>query len=87
MLCAGVAVVLGATMLIAASLEAWRSDRGFYRPLARTCAVAAVLSLAVAALRPAPLILGIALVVLLSIPWVLAVWLRLGGEAGSLPGS
>ena len=87
MLCAGVAVVLGATMLIAASLRTWRSDRGFYRPLARTCAGAAVLSLAVAALRPAPLILGIALVVLLSIPWVLAVWLRLGGEPGSLPGS
>jgi low temperature requirement protein LtrA len=87
MLCAGVAVVLGATMLIAASLETWRSDRGFYRPLARACAVAAVLSLAVAALRPAPVILGVALVVLLSFPWVLAVWLRLGGEAGSLPGS
>jgi low temperature requirement protein LtrA len=87
MLCAGVAVVLAATMLIAASLEAWRSDRGLYRPLARTCAVAAVLSLGVAALRPAPLILGLALVVLLSIPWVLAVWLRLGREAGSLPGS
>jgi low temperature requirement protein LtrA len=87
MLCAGVAVVLAATMLIAASLEAWRSDRGLYRPLARTCAVAAVLSLGVAAVRPAPLILGLALVVLLSIPWVLAIWLRLGREEGSLPGS
>ena len=68
---------------LAASLEAWRSDRGFYRPLARTCAVAPVLSLGVAALRPAPLILGLALVVLLSIPWVLAVWVRFGREAGS----
>jgi low temperature requirement protein LtrA len=83
MLCAGVAVVLGATMLIAASLEVWDRDRGFYRPLARTCAVAAVLCLGVAALRPRPVILGLALVILLSIPWVLAVRLRLTSEAGS----
>src|SRR6516165_4343534 len=37
-LCAGAAVVLGATMLLAASLQAWDRDRGQYRPLARTCA-------------------------------------------------
>jgi low temperature requirement protein LtrA len=86
MLCAGAAVVLCTTMLIAATLEAWDSDRGFYRPLARTCAVAAVMCLGVAALRPAPLILGLALVVILSIPWVLAVMLRLNGETGSPAG-
>jgi low temperature requirement protein LtrA len=80
MLGAGTAVVLGATMLIAASLEAWRTDDGFYRPLARTCALAAVLCLGVAAVRPAPVILSIALVMLLTVPWVLAVRLRLGGE-------
>lgn len=81
LLCTGAAVVLGATMLIAATLRTWDRDRAFYRPLARTCAVAAVLCLGVAALRPAPLILGLALVVLLSIPWVHAVMLRLNGEA------
>jgi low temperature requirement protein LtrA len=80
MLCASAAVVLAATMLIAASLEEWGRDCGFYRPLARTCFVAGVLCLGVAALRPAPLILGLALVVLLSIPWVHAVMLRLDGE-------
>jgi low temperature requirement protein LtrA len=87
MLCAGAAVVLCATMLIAASLEAWDRDRGLYRPLARACAVAAVMCLGVAALRPAPLLLGLALVAILSIPWVLAVMLRLNGETGSAPGS
>jgi len=46
---------------------------GLYRPLARTCAAVAVGCLAVGAARPAPLILGLALIVLLSIPWGLAV--------------
>ncbi len=72
-LCAGAAVVLGATMLVAASLKAWPRDSGSYHPLARTCAAVAVACLAVGAARPAPLILGLALVLLLSIPWGLAV--------------
>ena len=73
MLSAGAAVVLCTTMLLAASLPAWDRDRGLYRPLARTCAAVAVGCLAVGAARPAPLILDLTLVVLLSIPWVLAV--------------
>jgi low temperature requirement protein LtrA len=73
LLCAGAAVVLGATMVVSASLEAWRRDRGLYRPLARTCAAVAVGCLGVGAARPAPLFLGLALVVLLSVPWGLAV--------------
>ena len=64
-------------MLIAASLQAWHRDRGLYRPLARTCAAVAAACLAVGGARPAPLFLGLALVVLLSIPWVLAVARRL----------
>jgi low temperature requirement protein LtrA len=72
-LSAGAAVVLCTAMLLAASLPAWDRDRGLYRPLARTCAAVAVGCLAVGAARPAPLILDLALVVLLSIPWVLAV--------------
>jgi hypothetical protein len=81
-LCAGTAIVLGATMLIAASLPAWRRDQGLYRPLARTCAAVAVACLALGAARPAPLFLGLALVLLLSIPWVLAVSRRLADAAG-----
>jgi len=81
LLCAGAAVVLTATMLVAASLQAWTADRGLYRPLARTCAAVAVACLAVGAARPAPLFLGLALVVLLSIPWVLAVARRPAGRA------
>jgi len=73
LLCAGAAVVLGATMLVAASLQAWDRDRGLYRPLARTCAAVAVACLGLAAARPSPLLLAVALVLLLGIPWGLAV--------------
>jgi len=82
-LCAGAAVVLGATMLVSASLQAWPRDRGLYRPLARTCAAAAVACLALGALRPAPLVLGLVLILLLSIPWGLAVTRRLASPAES----
>jgi len=82
-LCAGAAVVLGATMLVAASLQAWHRDRGLYRPLARTCAAVALACLGVGAARPQPLLLGLALVLLLSIPWGLAVARRLANAADS----
>ena len=80
-LCAGAAIVLGATMLISASLPAWQRDRGLYQPLARTCAAVAVACLALGAARPAPLFLGLALVLLLGIPWVLVVARRLADAA------
>ena len=83
-LCAGAAVVLGATMLLAASLEAWDRDRGLYRPLARTCAVVAVACLGLGAARPTPLLLAVALVLLLSIPRGLAVARRLANPADPL---
>jgi hypothetical protein len=70
-------------MLIAASLQAWHRDRGLYRPLARTCAAVAAACLAVGAARPPPLFLDLALVVLLSIPWALALARRLANPAGS----
>jgi low temperature requirement protein LtrA len=76
-LCGGTAVVLGATMLVAATLQAWQRDPGLYRPLAGLCAAVAVGCLSVGAGRPAPLLLGVALVVLLCIPWVFAVTHRL----------
>ena len=77
----GAAVVLCATMLVAASLQAWDSKRGLYRPLARICAVVAVACLGVGAARPTPLVLGLALVVLLAIPWSYAVARRLSSPA------
>jgi low temperature requirement protein LtrA len=79
-LCGGAAVVLVSTMLVAATLPAWQDDRGLYRPLARACAAVAVACLAAAALRPAPLILGLVLVALLSIPWTVAVARKLAPD-------
>jgi hypothetical protein len=77
-LSAGAAVVLSAAMLLSASLQAWRRDRALYRPLARTCAIVAIACLAVGAARPTPLILCLVLILLLGVPWVLAVVRRLG---------
>jgi len=70
---AAAAVVLLCTMLVASALEAWRDKRDLYRPLSRTCAAAAVACVALGAARPAPLVLGIGIVVLLSVPWGFAV--------------
>ncbi|MDV9172828.1 low temperature requirement protein A [Streptomyces sp. W16] len=72
-LCGGTAVVLCATMVVAASLRAWNENLELYRPLARTCVAMAVLCLGVGAARPAPLVLGLLLVLLLGIPWGYAV--------------
>jgi low temperature requirement protein LtrA len=82
-LCAGAVVVLGATMLVSASLQAWHRDRGRYHPLARTCAAVAVACLGLGAARPTPLLLGLALVLLLSIPLGLAVARRLANGTDS----
>jgi low temperature requirement protein LtrA len=79
-LCAGAAVVLCATMLVSASLQAWDSDRGLYQPLTRTCGGAALACLALGALRPTPLVLSLVLVLLLSIPWGFAVTHRLASR-------
>jgi low temperature requirement protein LtrA len=82
-LCAGAAVVLCTTMLLAASLQAWDRKRGLYQSLSRTCAAVAVACLGVGAARPAPLVLGLALVLLLSIPWGVAVARRLASTPGA----
>ncbi|MFE2569263.1 hypothetical protein [Streptomyces mirabilis] len=75
--------VVCATMVLAASLRVWHLDRGLYRPLARTCVVVAVMCVGVGAARPAPLVLGLALVLLLGVPWGLAVAYRLSHEEES----
>ncbi|MCX4430633.1 low temperature requirement protein A [Streptomyces mirabilis] len=82
-LCGGAAVVLCATMVLATSLRVWDLDRGLHRPLARTCVVVAVMCVGVGAARPAPLVLGLALVLLLGVPWGLAVAYRLSHEEES----
>jgi low temperature requirement protein LtrA len=79
----GAAVVLAATMLVAATLPDWERDRGLYRPLARTCIAAAVICLGLAAVRPAPLLLALGLILLLSIPWSYAVARRLAAGTDS----
>jgi low temperature requirement protein LtrA len=78
---AGAAAVLGAAMLIAASLRDWRRLGDVYRPLARTCAAVAVACLGVGAARPTPLLFVLALVVLLAIPWSFAVVRLLDSKA------
>ncbi|MFC7262267.1 low temperature requirement protein A [Streptomyces lutosisoli] len=82
-LCGGAAVVLCATTVLSTSLRVWRLDRGLYRPLARTCVAMAVVCVGVGAARPAPLVLGLALVLLFGVPWGLAVAYRLSHEEGS----
>jgi low temperature requirement protein LtrA len=82
-LCGGAAAVLCATMLVSATLQAARRERRLYQPLARTCGAVAVACLGVGAARPAPLLLGLALVLLLAIPWGLAVAHRLASAADS----
>jgi low temperature requirement protein LtrA len=76
-LSAGSATVLCTTILVASSLDAWRQDRRLYRPLSRACGVVAVACLGIGALRPAPLVLCLTLVLLLGVPWAMAVAYRL----------
>jgi low temperature requirement protein LtrA len=84
---ASAAVVLCATMLVSASLQAWKRDRAWYQLLTRTCTAVAVACLGVGAVRPTPLILGLVLVLLLGVPWGLAVAHRLTGAPNSPPAS
>ncbi|MFE3292131.1 low temperature requirement protein A [Rhodococcus sp. NPDC059234] len=73
MLCAGTAVTLCTTMVLASTLKDWSVRPGHYRPLAVACGAAAVAALALGAVRPAPLALSLILVALYSIPWGVAV--------------
>jgi low temperature requirement protein LtrA len=72
-LCGASAVVLCTTMLVAASLQAWRNERGLYHPLAVSCVATAIACLALGAAHPSPLLLGLILVALFSVPWTYAV--------------
>ena len=71
-------------MLLAASLQAWDPATATCTGRsARTCAAAAVACLVLGAAWPAPLLLAIALVILLSIPWGFAVARRAASETES----
>jgi low temperature requirement protein LtrA len=80
-LCGGTATVMVTTALLTRTLDAWREQPGLYRPLFLTSVAAAVACLALGTVRPAPLLLGLALVVLLGIPWVFAVVRRATHDA------
>jgi len=67
------ATVLAATALLTTSLRNWRDDPALYRPLSLTCVAASILCLGLGTVRPAPLALAVALVVLFSVPWLFAV--------------
>jgi low temperature requirement protein LtrA len=72
-LCLSAAMVLAATAVMTTSLRAWRDQPGLYRPLFLTCIVASVACLGLGVARPAPLVFALALVGLLSVPWLFAV--------------
>jgi low temperature requirement protein LtrA len=82
-LCAGAAVVLCATIVVSASLQARHGDPGLHQLLIRSGIPVAAACLGVGALRPAPLLLCVALIVLLGVPWVLAVAHDLATTPGS----
>jgi low temperature requirement protein LtrA len=81
-LCAGAAVVLCATILVSASLQARHGDPALHQLLTRSCIPVAAACVGVGAARPAPLLLCVALVVLLGVPWVLAVAHHLASTSG-----
>jgi hypothetical protein len=72
-LCTSAAVVLATTGLLTTSLRAWRDQPDLYRPLSLICAGASAACLGVGIARPAPLLFGLALVLILGVPWTFAV--------------
>jgi hypothetical protein len=78
-----VAVVLCATILVSASLQPRHGDPALHQLLTRSCIPVAAACLGLGAARPAPLLLCVALVVLLGVPWVLAVAHHLAKTSGS----
>jgi low temperature requirement protein LtrA len=82
-LCAGAAVVLCATIGVSASLQARPGDPALHQLLIRSCPPVAAACLGVGAARPAPLLLCLALIALLGVPWVLAVADHLARTSGS----
>ncbi len=87
LLTAAVALGLVANVVIIASLEDFDRVRELYQPVVSTMLGAGVLTIAVGALAPAPWLLGLSLVVILSAVWIFAVdrWLRMDDPDSALP--
>jgi low temperature requirement protein LtrA len=73
MLCGSAAVLLVFTSVLMTSVQDWTTAPSQMRPLAAANLVAGVVMIAVAPLRPSPLVLGIVVVLTLGGPWTLAV--------------
>jgi membrane protein implicated in regulation of membrane protease activity len=73
-----VALGLVSLILIVRSLEAFERIPGVYGPVVGALAAASVASLFVGWLRPAPWLLALALVAILSVVWLFAIgrWVR-----------
>jgi low temperature requirement protein LtrA len=76
-LCISTAIILATIALLTTSLHAWHHQPALYRPLSLTCIATSALALGLGIARPTPLILGLVLVALFSIPWAFAVTHRL----------
>ena len=87
LLTGAVALGLLANVVIMASLEDFDRVRELYQPVVNMMLGAGVLTIAVGALTPAPWLLALSLVVILSAVWIFAVdrWLRMDDPDSALP--
>jgi low temperature requirement protein LtrA len=74
----GACVLLAATAWLLTTLQDWNDQSWLLRPLAGACLLAGAAALGVAALRPAPLVLVVLLVIVFAAPWTFAVVRRAG---------
>jgi low temperature requirement protein LtrA len=73
MLCGSAAVLLVFTVVLMISLQDWQSAAELAHPVALANLAAAAVAVCIALIRPAPLVLCVALVLTLSGPWTFAV--------------
>lgn len=87
LLTGSVAVGLLALIITMRSLQDWDRLPALYQPVSAAAALAAAVALLIGWWRPAPWLLALALVVLLSAVWLFAVdrWLRLDDPDAALP--
>jgi hypothetical protein len=76
MLCGGTAVTLDAVVAVMTTLKDWRDERALFQQIAIACLLAGLFALAIAPIRPAPLVLGALLVATFGAPWTFAVFRR-----------
>lgn len=89
LLAGSVALGLVSLILIVRSLEAFERIPGVYGPVVGALAAASVASLFVGWLRPAPWLLALALVAILSVVWLFAIgrWVRVRDPQERVPGT